>query len=409
MITYLSRLTDERDALTQHATGLADKAAEEDRDLTDTEKVSMREWQQRCEQIDSQLAEYGKQAESLRAYARLRGELDTASAEVPAKREARRSEQLPAVQSWGDQFTSSDAFRNYLGMGASARVEVPSPFVEQRAAIDVGTWPGTIPPYFFTPPQFTATTPLLDVVSKVTTGSNSVEWVKWTPNPQTAASIVAEGALKPEANMTATPSTGTLDTYAHWKAITRQALEDIPQIRSIVEGRLRQGIAVALDEAVTDALLADASIPPVTGSAASGDTLLGVIRAGIGTVQANGFATPNAVLLNPADWAALDIAVMVESVDGPLLKSTYWGLRPIAVPSLPAGTAYVGDFTAAVTLFTRGTTALYMTDSHADYFVRNMILLLAEQRALATVPEPMAAAKCTVGAVGTSASKTASK
>jgi len=402
MITYLSRLTSERDSLTQAATDLAAKAADEDRDLTDTEQSSMKAWAERCAQIDAQLTEYGSQAESQRAYARLREQLETppTTALVPATRAA-----VPEpVKGWGDVFVDSDAFKTYMGTGASQRVNVPTPLAE-RAAIDVGSWPGTIPPYVYTPPAYTALTPVLDVVGKVTTGSNSVEWIKWVPNPQDAASIVAEGALKPEANMTATPQTDTLDTYAHWKAITRQALEDIPQIRAIVEGRLRQGIFTALEGAVTTALLNDATIPVVTGSAAGGDSLLSTIRVGIATVQTNGFATPNAVLLNPADWAALDVAVMVESVDGPLLKSSYWGLRPVAVPSIPAGTAYVGDFNAAVTLFSRGTTALYMTDSHADYFVRNLILLLAEIRAVATVPEPLAAAKCTVGAVvGTSGS-----
>jgi hypothetical protein len=68
---------------------------------------------------------------------------------------------------------------------------------------------------------------------------------------------------------------------------------------------------------------------------------------------------------------------------------------------LPAGTAYVGDFAQAVTVFDRGTTAVYLSDSHADNFIRNVLLLLAEIRALATVPEPQAAAKCSVGALAT--------
>ena len=48
--------------------------------------------------------------------------------------------------------------------------------------------------------------------------------------------------------MTATAQSVTLVTWAHWKEITRQALEDIPQIRSIVEGRLRQGLVGAIED-----------------------------------------------------------------------------------------------------------------------------------------------------------------
>jgi hypothetical protein len=45
MLTYLRRLTDERDSLTQSATDLADHAATEERDLTDTERASLTSWQ----------------------------------------------------------------------------------------------------------------------------------------------------------------------------------------------------------------------------------------------------------------------------------------------------------------------------------------------------------------------------
>ena len=300
------------------------------------------------------------------------------------------------TRSWGDAFTTSEAFKSYPGAGTSQRVTVPFD-LEQRAAITLGAQPaGSLVPYVYTPATYTYQSPLLDVVGKVTTGANNVQWLQITPNPAPAATIVAEGELKPEQPYTETLVSDSLDTYAHWKAISRQALEDLPQVRSIVENRLRQGIVVALEGAISTALNA-APIPAVTGSAAAGDSLLSAIRAGVGTVQASGYGQPNAVLLNPADWADLDIAT-IGNAGGATGQTGFWGVRAIAVPSVPAGTAYVGNFNVAVQLFSRGTTDLYMTDSHADYFVRNLLLLLAEIRALATVPDPKAAAKCTVGA-----------
>jgi HK97 family phage major capsid protein len=397
MITYLSRLTHERDSLTEAATDLTNKAATEERDLTETEKQSLGQWAERCAEIDGQLTEYGKQAESQRAYARLRTELDTVEPATVPTRQPRASGPELEARSWGDAFVGSDAFREYPGAGTSRRVEVPFD-LENRAAISVGTLPGAmVPPYTYTPATYTYQSPLLDVVGKTTTSSGSIQYVQWTPNPQAAASVVLEGELKPEAVMSASIKTASLVTLAHHKAITRQALEDVPQIRSTVENRLRQGITVALEEAVTDALLA-ASIPPVTGSAAGGDTLLGAIREGVATVQAAGYGNPNAVLLNPADWAALDIAT-VGNAGRASGQSGFWGMRAVAVPALPAGTTYVGNFQLAVQLFTRAAAEVMMTDSHADYFVRNIILLLAEIRAVATVPDPAAAAKCSVGAV----------
>lgn len=393
MITYLQRLATERDSLTGAATELAERAATEERDLTTTEQESLRSWQTRCAEIDGQLTEYNAQAESARAYATLRAELDRPEPEL-AKRSASSLETRGA--SWGEAFVASDAFRDYPGAGTSRRVELPFE-LETRAAISLADNLGASP-FTYSPATFQYASPLLDVVGKVTTDANAVQWVQWAPNPQAAATVVAEEALKPEAVMTPTVVSDTLDTYAHWKGITRQALEDIPQIRSTVENRLRQGLVVALEGAVATALGA-ATLPQAVGPLADG--LLGAIRVGVAEVQANGYGNPNAVLLNPADWAALDVAT-IGNAGGASGQSGFWGMRAVAVPTVPAGTAYVGNFQTAVQLFTRSAAEVLMTDSHADYFIRNVILLLAEIRALATVPDPGAAAECTVSATRSS-------
>jgi HK97 family phage major capsid protein len=406
MLTYLRRLTDERDSLTQSATDLTERAATDERDLSETEQTSLRGWQTRCGEIDAQLTEYNAQAESQRAYARLRDSLQHDDEPTPpARRPMQTRDAEPA--GWGESFVSSDAFANYPGAGTSQRVEMAGVYEQRAATLDrmqtrapVDTGDGIGVPYIYTPPVPNFPTPLLSVCGHITVLGNAVSWVQWTPEPPPAAGVVAEGALKPEMALTATPTSDTLDTIAHWKEITRQALEDIPQIRATVETRLRAGIFRKLEADIAVAL-AGAAIPPATGSAAGGDTLLGTIRTGLATVQGNGY-TPNAVLVNPMDAADIDLAIMSGTLLGPTQTAGLWGLRVVGVPDLPAGTAYVGDFQSAVTVFDRGTTAVYLSDSHADNFIRNVLLLLAEIRALATVPEPQAAAKCSVGAVARS-------
>lgn len=393
MHTYLSRLTSERDSLTEAATELAERAAREERDLSSTEQDSLRSWQTRCAEIDGQLHEYNAQAESARAYSRLREEIGSHDEPNALATRAPSSGALE-TRGWGELFVESDAFQSYPGAGTSRRVDVPFE-LEERAAISIAGFPaGALPPYVYSPAAYAYQSALLDVVGKVTTGANAVQWIQWAPNPQAAATVVAEEALKPEAVMIPSVVSDSLETYAHWKGITRQALEDIPQIRSTVENRLRQGIVVALEEAVAAALAA-ATIPGVVGPLAGG--LLGAIRMGVAEVQSAGYGQPNAVLLNPADWASLDMATL-GNAGGASGQSGFWGMRAVAVPSVPAGTAYVGNFQTAVQLFSRGSAQVFLTDSHADYFVRNVLVLLAEIRALATVPDPAAAAECTVGA-----------
>lgn len=397
MTTLLDKKASELDELVAIVHEIQEKAAKEERDLTDVERDRIAALGEAATKLRADCEFLNDQVVSERAWSTLRHKIEANKGDEDTDR-LRTASRTTAPQGmetrgWGEAFTDSDAFKNYPGGGTSQRVSVPMN-LETRAAISTTT---TIQvPYQYTPPAYTFASPLLNVVGKVTTSGNAVSWVQWTPNPQAAATIVPEGELKPEAAMTATPQTGSLATYAHWKGITRQALEDTPQIRSLVEGRLRQGITVALEDAIIAALVA-ATLPPVSGSAAAGDTLLGVIRAGIATVQAAGFARPNAIVVNPADAADIDVAMLAGTMNGAVINGTYWGLPVIPSSDVTAGTAYVGDFGLGVQLFNRGQTDLYMTDSHADYFVRNILLLLAETRALATVPEPQALAECTVG------------
>jgi hypothetical protein len=393
MPTLLEKKAGELDEVVSIVRDIQDKAAKEDRDLTDVETDRIRALGEMVEKLKGECSFLNDQVVSERAWSKLRSDIEAnqLAHDETVNRRPGMQQRAGAVdvhgQNWGEAFIGSDAFRNYVGGGTSQRVSVPLN-LDRRAEITLGDVPQQ--PMLWMPPQYSYVTPLLDKVGKVTTGSNAVSWVEWTPNPMAAATVVAEGALKPEAVMDATPESGTLQTYATWKGITRQALEDVPQIRSIVENRLRQSVLVALENAVVASLIA-ATIPAVSGS-----TMLGSIRAGIATVQAAGFAQPNAIIINPADAADIDAALMAGTLNGAVVNGTYWGVPVVPTNHVVPGTAYVGDFSVGTTLFNRGQTDVYLTDSHADYFIRNILLLLAETRALSTVPEPAALAECTV-------------
>ena len=394
MLTYVRQLTTERESLTASATSLTEAAANETRDLTETEQASLRSWSERCAAIDNQLETLDGQMQSQRAYASLRSRLDATEADPEPSREMQTRGAPPVPQDWGSLFVGSEAFRDYNGRGSSGEVALPGLF--SRAASDpitVGGFPGGLPPYYYSPTPWKMTTPLLDALGKISTSSGTVQWYAW-PGAFPTAQVVAEAAAKPPADFEPTPHTDALETYAHFKAISRQALEDIPQIQSIVENALRGGVLTALEAAAAAALGLPANgIPSITNP----DLLTG-IRVAVGDVQSRGYAQPNAVLLNPADFAGLDLAVMAATVNGPQRTGSVWGVPAIAVGAIPPGTAYVGDFQTAVTLFARDQVSAYMTDSHDDYFIRNLLVILAEQRALVAVTEPHAAEQVVVGA-----------
>jgi hypothetical protein len=380
-------------------TTMTEKAAAEERDLTEHERGTISQHQERCGELDKQIAEHRDQAESARAWATLQSNLST----IEAERESTERVHVGRVLTrgaeplgWGEAFVGSREFGEYRGVGHSGRVDMGSLF-EGRAAIDTSFV--NVPPFVFAPgASWTMTTPLLDAMGKQRVSSGSIEWYTY-PAAFPLAAVVAEGALKPEADVVPTLQTASLNTYAHWKAITRQALEDIPRIQSIVENQLRGGLYRKI-EADAAAALTGATLTTVDGA---GDLLAG-IRVGIGTVQAAGYSNATTVLLNPADYAAIDVSVMSTAGITPQSQSTLWGVKVISAGAVPAGTAYVGDFANGLTLFDRGTTAVMLTDSHADYFIRNMLLILAETRALPAVTEPGALCKVTEGTGAVAAS-----
>ena len=57
--------------------------------------------------------------------------------------------------------------------------------------------------------------------------------------------------------------------------------------------------------------------------------------------------------------------------------------------SQASGTGLLGDFSKAV-LWDREQTTVTMTDSHADFFVRNLVAVLAEERVAFGVVRPTA-------------------
>jgi HK97 family phage major capsid protein len=410
MITYLKRLLDERDKLTATQTALSDKAATEGVDLSETERATLATIQTRCAELDAQITVFNEQAESQRAYAKIRAAAETNSEPVVIEQRAADSAvqsgaaQVEDRQSWMSPFLRSAELANYSGHGQSGRVECGS-LIQTRAAGPIMT--STFPSGVIQPTRWTGNmqtdfqiTPLLDICGKAPVDAGAVDYLYVSPAPATAAPEVAEGALKPEADLSIELISATLKTYAHWKAATRQALDDLSTLQQLLENWLQAGVQMAVEGGIVAALAADANIDAVAGP-----SMLAAARIGMATVQAN-HRQPNGIVLNPLDWADIDLDVLAASVAGPAVNTNPFGLRIVAAPDLPQGTGYVGDFQNGVTVFDRGVSNVYATDSHADFFLKNTIVVLAETRALPVVTDTPSLVKisATEAVAGASAS-----
>jgi HK97 family phage major capsid protein len=382
--TYADTLISKRAEISDAADTILAAAAEGERPLTDDERERITAYRDECKRLDAQIEDFTALAESRSKFNGLvgrrqeiteRDERAVTRANVERTNADETTTPTEDRRSWGQRVIESPEFKAFGGSGTSGKISVPG-FLETRAAIDTTTLGSNSP---------APLTPLLGAVGRIRTSSGTVEYLTWSG--AAAAAAVAEGALKPEAAVAPTPTPLSLTTYAHWKAITRQALEDLPQVRSIVESKLRQGLLIALEKAAAAAINGATLGGTVVTDATGG--LSGGIRTAAGEVQGRGY-TPDTVLLNPGDFANLDVAAASSSLSGPSAPSAYWGLRPVASADVAAGTAFVGDFSTGVSWFDRGDEAVYLSDSHADYFVRNLLVILAEVRAAFAVTEPAA-------------------
>ena len=268
----------------------------------------MRAWAERCAQIDGaahRIQRAGREPARVRAAAR-RARRPTSE---PARRTRRRERSTLEVRSWGDLFTESDAFRDYRGRHVAAGEGPVRSRATRRDHARRAAGARSVPALLLhARPRTRYQSPLLDVVGKMTTIAqrDAVGAVDAEP----ASGREPRGGGCGEAGSGHDPDvvSDTLETYAHWKGITRQALEDIPQIRSTVENRLRQGIVVALEDAIATALTRRRSRP--SRSTRRGERCSERSGSASRPCKAAGYGTPNAVLLNPADWAALDIATV---------------------------------------------------------------------------------------------------
>lgn len=264
---------------------------------------------------------------------------------------------------------------------------------------------------------------LRDLVTSGTTTSDSIEYVRVTsltnnaapvPEATSAARDAAAGAggiggpggWKPESALATARVTTPVRTIAHWIPVTKRALSDAAQMVTLIDSFLEYG----LEEEVEDQMIAgDGTGENLEGlSNVSGvqeqeyeSNLLVTTRKARTMVKLNGRAQPNGYVINPADLEEIEL-LREDSGAGPGTGQfffggpaaaggapTLWGLPVVESEAVPAGTAYVGDWTKSI-LWNREQSSITTTDSHDTFFVRNLVAILAELRVAWGIIQPNA-------------------
>lgn len=329
----------------------------------------------------------------------------------------------------GRRFAQSEGFKRYSkqAAGHSERSEFGSTYHqrdahgewEERALVYGTAFAGYIQPNRL--PGIVAGTPfplrVRDVLSNGRTDSPNIEFVVEGPMTNNAgwvaeATSVGGAATKPESDILLTVQTTSVKTVAHAIPVTRQMLEDAAQIETYINTKLLYGLAKKEDDAFINGaggaaitgILQTSNVQhlnsaywAIAGNKLSADAnVLDAVLRGIKQSQLVGEANPSFIAANPDDYEAW--RTIKDANGNYLLRGggpeaggipTLWGLPVVQTKSVQATKPLVGDGHYAI-VFDKTDGQIYMTDSHSDWFLKNLFAILAEARLALAVTLPAA-------------------
>jgi len=412
------------------AKAILDTCEREERALTDVEKDTidghMKKAQKLCETSEKE-TEFRKQMTDFSGTV-------TAGDEVPQPRPTDATGGSKQRLSIGARFAQSPEYKALLSSVPngqfsekmrihSAPMAVPGGLKTLMTGVDPTSAGGLVEPDFrgMLDPFYQRPLTIRNLFTSGSTTSDTIEYVRLlsvtnnaAPVPEASSSAVIDGTivtpemggLKPESGMTFERDSTTVKTIAHWIPITKRALADAAQIRTIIDEFLRYG----LDEELEDQLLTGSGVgenflglanTPGIQTQVTGADALEITRKARTKVRIGGRATPTAYVMSPLDWEKIELMRSATSGDffgnGPFSMTTprLWGLPVVESEAVAPGTAWVAAWNWGV-VYDREQTTVQATDSHADFFVRNLVAILAELRAAFAVLRPQAFVKITL-------------
>lgn len=363
---------------------------------------------------------------------------EAASDSVATKADAFASEIRDAalggasMKTIGEMFLASDEFKSLAGGANGANMH--QPFVLKNADVtgynvkDVySALPSGTPASFgridrdpiVTQP--TRTRRVRDLFPTRTTTAAVIEYFRMlgftTPGSTAtnAASSVAEREpgntafqSKPQSSMQFVGAQAPVRTLAHWEAAHRNVLADEPQLRSIIDNELMYGLRLQEDEQILNGdgtgenlngILQTSGIQSYSWSSGAttpaADTKADAIRRAA-TLSFLAYYEPTGVVLHPNDWEDIELS---KDLNGQYLVAVsvalggeprIWRIPVVETPAIAEGTALVGAFGTGAQLYDREQASIRISEQHADFFVRNAIVVLAEQRLALAVKRPEA-------------------
>ncbi len=323
----------------------------------------------------------------------------------------------PQSKSLGAQFIESDVYKKRDEGGNTLPFSIPKLFPTKALANDPLTSEGDI--YLtpalrlegiFYPPERPER--VRDLLNVVPTTAMQIEYIResgFTNRASTVGDFDEDVETeKPKSEIALDIESVTVKTIAHWTPVTRNMVADAPQIRSYIDTRLIYHLKLVEDAqllygsgAGTD-LLGIMNVPGIQtyawSSGSTGDTKIDAIRRAMTRARVAEYPV-SGVVLHPNDWEDIEttkgsdgryimVAIPTAGADFRL-----WRVPVIETTAIGEGDFLLGGFGLGGALYDREQAGIRISEHHADFFTKNLLAIMAEERLALVVYRPEAFVK----------------
>lgn len=248
----------------------------------------------------------------------------------------------------------------------------------------------------------------LTVADLLASGETTRETIRYVVEDTftNAATVVAEGAAKPEASWDTSLKTDNVTKIAVLSRVSDELFADFPMLRDYIDGRMRFMVAAKEEAELVSGDGTGAHLDGITHRSGIQTQAKGVdptpdaIYKAMNLIRTGPFVEPDGVVMHPLDW--IDIRLL-RTDDGVYVwgnpmdagPERIWGLPVVVTTAITQNTGLVGAFKVGGQVWRRQGVTVDATNSNEDDFKNNLIMLRAEERLALSIYLPSAFCKVT--------------
>lgn len=236
-----------------------------------------------------------------------------------------------------------------------------------------------------------------DLLTVIPISTDGVEYAQQVLRQNNARPVPEKGS-KPYSNYAWEKRTAKIIVVAHLAKLTMQAVQDAPRLVAEVDSEMRYGLGLAEEQQLLNGdgqgdnilgIMPQATPFAIPAGITPSNVVTKIDKLRIAQLQnALAFAPADAQLLNPVDWADIELTrrdpdggggYLFANVQG-TVNPILWGLRVVQTPAMEVDNFLVGAFKYGAHLYDRMDTQVLISTENTDDFEKNMATMRCESR-----------------------------